>query len=442
MSGDSLRPSLMTKLRSALHGEVAADEVKAYRRAGGLVFEDFLNAEKLREQMIGLGVSPWSAPVGQLSQLVCTWNAFVLQTLGEQLVAADYEADPGTVGYLPRVTAQQATIFLGEVETWHARAQRAAVERGYDVAGECALPAPLPRWVAVEPCPRAHLTAMLATARAVRDRAEAALADFARAEVPAGDQARADQVRGMIASADSAVAYAESLWTPKATERVHQRVEDSLKRGIETYYLAGQLLAMPGLLDRPQVRVALINQPRLALPGQPGFDPWCLTDPATRRRWRADPAVRRAIDLLWRNDPDPAATLTIQSQIDAALAEGILSPARDFRGQRVGTTTAAHGRRSTPYRSRSRWRAARCERATRSRSTCRPRNSPRAARSNGNWWWDRSSRPTRSTTAIPPPGDITTDRICGRVGTVWLPRCCYPWWLRIATRRCEAAAAR
>jgi hypothetical protein len=37
---------------------------------------------------------------------------------------------------------------------------------------------------------------------------------------------------------------------------------------------------------------------------------------------------RRAIDLLWRYDPDPATTVGIQSQIDAADQQ--LPPRREF----------------------------------------------------------------------------------------------------------------
>jgi hypothetical protein len=51
-------------------------------------------------------------------------------------------------------------------------------------------------------------------------------------------------------------------------------------------------------------------------------------DPATRGTWQRDPAARRAIDTLWRHDPDPVGTLTIQSEIDAVLAAGAIGPAK------------------------------------------------------------------------------------------------------------------
>lgn len=326
----------MTRLASALRGEVAATTVEAFRRAGRAAYEDLLNAETVRGQMALAGTDLWSTSPGQASQLLCTWNAFALQTLGDQFVEADYAADPRTVGYLPPVTAEQAARFLGGVEQWSALARRAGADPGYDVTVDMAVPAPLPAWVEVEPCPVPHLTAMLAAARSMRDHVEAALADFNRPGTPPEREGAADRLRGLVADADSAVSYGESMWSPGAGEDVHMRVEQSLQRGIEGYYLLGQLLARPALLERPEVQVATVTGTRLPLPGQAGFDPWCLTDPATRGRWQRDPAARRAVDVLWRSDPDPAATLTIQAQIDAAVGAGLISSGVDAQGRRTG----------------------------------------------------------------------------------------------------------
>jgi hypothetical protein len=311
---------MMTRLAAAMHGEVSADTVEAYRRAGGVAYQDMTDAEQLRASLAASGAGLWGATPAQGSRLLCAWNAFALQTLGDELVEADYRADPRTKGFLPPVTAEQAAAFLGEVEQWSSRARRAADDATYDITAEVALTVPLPGWVKVEPCPRAHLDAMLAAARAMRGRAEAALADFIRTDPPRGREDTAARLRGRAAEADSVVAYGEALWSPDAPAEVHERVENSLRRGIAAYYELGQLLAMPVLADRPQVSAVPVAAKPLPLPGQPGFDPWCLTDPHSRARWQQDPAARRAIEILWRYDPDPAATLAIQSRINAAVA--------------------------------------------------------------------------------------------------------------------------
>jgi hypothetical protein len=263
-----------------MHGEVGAATVEAYRRAGAAAYSDQADAERVRSELVLSGRSIWTAPPHQASQLLCARNAFALQTL-----------------------------------------------------------APLPRWVEVAHCPRPHLDAMLAAARAMRGRAEAALDDLTKAEPPPGQADAPAQLSGLAAEADTAVSFAESLWSPEAGPGLHKRTEESLRRGIAAYYRLGQLLAAPMLLYRvmiaplDRITIAPVNphsvshaglpfpgQPGSTLPAQPGFDPWCLTDPVNRSLWQYDPAARQAIDLLWRHDPDPAATLRIQAEIDAAVA--------------------------------------------------------------------------------------------------------------------------
>jgi hypothetical protein len=325
MSVGQERPGLVTRLAAALHGEVAATTVEAYRRAGAAAYQDFMDAEQLRAALAATGGGLWAAGPGQASQLLCAWNAFALQTLGDEFVEADYRADPRTKGFLPPVTAEQAAGFLGEVEHWSALARRAGNDPGYDITAEVALPVALPAWVKVEPCPQPHMDAMLAAARAMRGRAEAALADLTRTAPPAGKETTVSRLRGMAAEADATVTFGESLYAPHAEAAVHERTENSLRRGIASYYELGQLLAMPALLDRPAVSAVPVSAKPLPLPGQPGFDRWCLTDARSRPRWQRDPEARRAIDTLWRYDPDPAATVAIQSQIDAAVAAGQLA---------------------------------------------------------------------------------------------------------------------
>src|SRR6266496_689079 len=87
---------------------------------------------------------------------------------GEQdagaLLAADYAEDPGTVGYLPRVTYEQVWSWFGAVEAWLSQARQAASNPDHDLSRELRLPADPAAWVEVEPparCPDAHLAAML-----------------------------------------------------------------------------------------------------------------------------------------------------------------------------------------------------------------------------------------------------------------------------------------
>lgn len=104
---------------------MSAETLDAYRRAGLGVY---LLAGAEAERSALAGTSAGDVRDATRCFLLCTWNAFALQTLGDAFVDADYEADPRTVGFVPPPLA---------------------------------LPAELPACVEVEPCPSEHLQAML-----------------------------------------------------------------------------------------------------------------------------------------------------------------------------------------------------------------------------------------------------------------------------------------
>lgn len=328
------RPNVWTRLNATLRGEVSATTLEAYRRAGLAVYTDLGAAETLRAEL-GMADGVWGASPAQQAQFLCTWNAFVAQVIAEAMLDADYAADPRTVGYVPPVTAQQAGALFAQVEPWLSRARQAGANPAYNLAAEIALPADLPDWVDVEPCPPAHLTAMLAAGRKVDEHADAALAD---AQKGCNDalQRDLDRMRQLHAEAHTALEYAAALYQPGASKQVHEAIEEALHRALEAQFHLGQLAAMPSLLVTYNRRQPAALPDPSSLPGGPRFDPWCLTDPATRDRWQRDPKARRAIDALWAYDPNPVATLTVQGQIDHALAMGDIAYATDAQGQRIG----------------------------------------------------------------------------------------------------------
>lgn len=65
-------------------------------------------------------------------------RSFVLQTLGEAFLDADHAAHPGTVGYVPAVTARQVWSWLAAAGPWLSRARQARSAHGYDVADHAA----------------------------------------------------------------------------------------------------------------------------------------------------------------------------------------------------------------------------------------------------------------------------------------------------------------
>ncbi len=331
MQSPPAHPRLVRRLASVLRGEVPAAELEVLRAAGRGVYQVYLKAEQLQVELAGAGTHPFLASTGQRTQLLCTWNAYVLQVLGEALIDGDYRASPITVGYLPPVTFEQAWACFVQVEPWLARCRRAADDPSYDLADDVELPVPLPAWIVVEDYPRNYLGALAHAAAEVGAHAAVALgAVLAAGRPPAGQAARLSAVQGMLATADSAVAsvpplLASSVGGEQLRELVARRLQDAL----EQYFEVGQRLCV----DVPEpVRVEPTRPVMLPAPGEPGFDIWCLTAPEVAARLVADRQAQQELHRLWRFDPDPGQTLLLQAQLLAAVRTGKVRRALDDRG--------------------------------------------------------------------------------------------------------------
>ena len=320
-------PGIAARVIAALHGEVSAAALEAYRSAGAAVYDVLAEADAERKAAVG------ELAAGQRSRRVAAWNALVPQLLAESLLEADYKADPRTAGFVPPVTAEQIGRLFALVEPWLARAHRGQADPSFDLAAEIALPARLPVWVQVEPCPPAHLAAMIAASHRIAEYAQATLAD---AQADPALASRLPRLHQLWAEADTAARYADALLRPGASGQLHQAIEDKLHRALELWYLLGQLAADPRVKEQAAGRERVVLANPAGLPGGTAFDPWCLTDPATRSKWQADRKAVRAIELLWAHDRDPAATLTIQAEIDAAVAAGDIASTARRGGWTIG----------------------------------------------------------------------------------------------------------
>ncbi len=314
----------LARLLARVKGEVSAAELEALRAAGSSIYDSFTDVEAERKQLTAAGTDLWHpGSPDPRPRLATFWRAFACQQLGEAFLDADYAADPGTVGYVPPVTAEQVEALFTEVEALLHDVRHAETDPSWKPAG---LPSLLPRWIDVDPCPRAHLEAMLKACTVLVEHAELAVADL---QALGADRHPAEyqRLQAELADAKADASYAAGLHAGLpggVSQNLHERIERTLKRAIENAYRIGQLAAMPQLIGTRAAGGRPAGIRRLPRPGEAGFDMWCLTDPRTRANWRADPAAVRAIEMLWRFDPDPGATLTIQAEIDAAAERGDL----------------------------------------------------------------------------------------------------------------------
>jgi hypothetical protein len=323
---DPLHPGITTRVRAALRGERSAAALEGLRAAGAGVYQTLEETERVRAQLVADGHDLWDASPAVGGYLVAAWNAFVLQTLGAGLLDADYAADAGTVGYVPPVTFDQAWSWFAAAAGWLSQAGQARANPDHDLAAELRMPAALPDWVEVEPCPPAHLRAMLTAVPPIREHAEVALFDLEKNSTTDAHRHTVNTLRQLAAEAAAAADYAQALGASTAGQRLHEVTEAHLKRAVTLWFHIGQLAAMPRLAQRYRPKNGPARVDPQTLPGGTRFDPWSLTDPDTRAKWQADPRARQAIAALWDADPDPARTLTIHAQIQTALASGAIAP--------------------------------------------------------------------------------------------------------------------
>lgn len=242
-------PGRMTgRFGAALRGEQPVEPLLAYRRAGGPAHEWMQQERMWWAGLTVSGVDPWTTSAPDSARLLCAWNAYVPQLVGEQLLEAEARAGTNRAGYLPAVSAEQALRLFRAVEPWLARVARAVDDPAYRVDLEVRLPAGLPPWVEVEPCPSTHLEAMLAATRQLRALVHANLGSLRDLPVTSRQQAAYKQLAAVADSAEAAADYAERLLHPGASAQVHADIEARLKFALERQYHVGQLCALPALL--------------------------------------------------------------------------------------------------------------------------------------------------------------------------------------------------
>ena len=292
------KPTGWNRLVARLQGEVPAAELEAFRRASGSVMELLEQVERRRLECSIDGMDPWTVPPATRAAFLCAWNAFVLQTLGDQLLDADYRAEPRTPHFVPPETAKQVLRFYEPVEGWVNRGGQAQANPDYRL--EVDVPAALPAWVQADPFPAAHLDGLLHAIRAVRDHAGMAMESLpATPPEEREKQVQLNRIRQLHASAQTRARYAEDLCGTDPVPEVRERAAEHAQAAISQLYLLGQLVADPQLAAGRTPAPAL---PRAQAPALPA---------ATAPR----PAGGACLHLVTRHDRarNQTATETVES---------------------------------------------------------------------------------------------------------------------------------
>ena len=90
---ESANPGLGGRVVSLAQGQVSANMLEAYRRASLAVFDLLDSTQQRRLTAKAEGLTPWTLPPATQTEALCAWNAFVLQTLDNAFLDADYHGD-------------------------------------------------------------------------------------------------------------------------------------------------------------------------------------------------------------------------------------------------------------------------------------------------------------------------------------------------------------
>jgi hypothetical protein len=272
-------PTFLARVRAAMRGERDASTLQAMRRAGRGIYEELVLAERHIDEFLPEPGQTGDLPPGTSSHQLATWVGFVLQTIAEHLIDADYETRPQTAGYLPKPTLQLAGWCLTAVRGWLIRAHQARAVAAYDVRRQLALPVFLPPWVATVSQPPTHVVALSHASELIRLRAEYGVFVLEKSEPPQV-AARLDQLRYLLAEAATRQEYAQRLSVPEPNRYLTRLMISNLVQALNIWLIIGQLVAFPDLVDR-YVASRRVPAPRPIGPSKP--PPARLSLPAPAR---------------------------------------------------------------------------------------------------------------------------------------------------------------
>jgi hypothetical protein len=285
--------SLRDRLEASVRGEVSTADLSAFASGNQDAYE-------LLDELPPQGCASLAA-----------WCAFVLQSHADNLLGSG-----SSEGHCAEPAYEEARVLIQLATAWLERARSALSSADYRL--DVVIPQPYPRPYGAQHID--ELRAMRKTLEAVEARAGTAIE--ARRGEPVYE--RLQPTLGIMRAAlDAALVLARGHTPEQSIElALVQTVHAALDRG----YQAGQLLAMPELLAKARVEQPVRDSSPASLallrPGDPAFDPWCLTDPVERRRLAAIATSVAKLDDFWAKHPEVEQLLALQSEILAALQAG------------------------------------------------------------------------------------------------------------------------
>lgn len=299
---------------TVMRGEVSDATIQGYLRAASQIEDLWQQIDERLAGLLAQGVVPWEAYRQLRYPLAFIRAARTLQVFVKELLAADAALDPDTVGYLPRITYDQANALCQQIQP----AIQYTIAALNDPEFTPDIPMPLVLGPRVEygetPCPVAHLQGIIGAAREVREWAAGLIALYANAihevtiPIPDDINAHLKALQGRLAQADSQLRFgtdfAGQVTQGQATLEMHMRAEDTLWDALQSFFLLNQAVAMPEALkpSQPARMGAPQNRPPRSYQDmriRPD-DLWRVASPSARTELRGSEFGESEMQEMWQ----------------------------------------------------------------------------------------------------------------------------------------------
>jgi hypothetical protein len=256
----TMRAEVRHMYATSVRGEVSDATIQGYLRAASQIEETWQHIDERLAALRSQGVVPWEAYEQLSHALAFVRAARTYQVFVRELLAADAAADPGTAGYLPHITFDQANALCQQILPCLQQAIGALNDPSFTPG--MALPLILGPRLEVEgkPCPTTHLQGMIAAAREVREWAAGLIAQYKLAinqgerATPADIAVHLVALEKRLAQADAELRFGTDLVGQvsqgEATAALHEEAEKHLWEALQAFFLLNQAVAHPAWLHQ------------------------------------------------------------------------------------------------------------------------------------------------------------------------------------------------
>jgi len=201
---------------------------------------------------IAIKSHPWLQNTATTTLLLSVWAAQALQDMAAVLESTA-QRRLGETGKLPEATFTTADGLYDASLNWIDLAQTAlaTIEAQTDFVLQLRLPAPAPRFEWMADAPPAHFVAAIQAVVQLGTAVEDALNNMQndRSRLPRKYDGAFESIAGTIRFARAKLDQVEAAESDRQAVRLTQGIWAMLQEVVRLYFLAGQQIAMPGLID-------------------------------------------------------------------------------------------------------------------------------------------------------------------------------------------------